>query len=398
MLSRATSVELASSSELSGAPVRVAQPRLASRSDGLDLARALAILLVCLAHFGSLLIPETSASFAALVYVGNAGVELFFSLSGFLIGRILIRLAQEGLDSGSICHFWARRWLRTLPLYYAVLIAVCWGIGLWDLRSFLFLQNFGFQSRPQPLIVSWSLVLEEYFYFSFPLLMLALARSSPQRLGAPRCALLVAGALAAGCALMRIGLSLLGYGGTDPSFHLNPLLRLDCAAYGVIAACVWEARSAPIRSVLALRWVRPALILAVLSFVLLDATLYIGVLRSTLFVQWIHYHEWNLFYVPSRDALLNAAFAAFVLAVAEMRLGFATGFVARWLSWLSYSIYLIHVPILFFLIPRTMPSVSPGLHLALGVVLTLAGSFLTWLLIETPFLSVRDRCIPANAR
>jgi len=396
MDARLLSAELSLRPDLAAAPRAVAQTQAAARSDGLDLARALAILLVCIAHFGGLFAADTSPIFAALIYAGNAGVELFFSLSGFLIGRILIRLARDGLTAGSIGNFWARRWLRTLPLYYVTLVVVCWWLGLWDLRSFLFVQNFGFQSRPQPMIVSWSLVMEEYFYLSFPLLMLALSRLQPRRFNGLRCAAGVAVGLAVTCMLTRIGLNVAGLGGADGSFHLNPLLRLDCAAYGVLAACLWDTRRAMrLLSVPAM----PALIVvAVLLFLLLDGTLYVRALGDAGFVRFIHYDTWKLLYVPSRDALMNAAFAVFVLALAEIRLGRALRFPARWLSRLSYSIYLVHVPVLFFLVPAVMPSATLAGRVTAAILATLALSFATYSLIETPFLALRDHIFPPRAK
>ncbi len=78
----------------------------------------------------------------ATLYLGGAGVELFFSLSGFLIGRLLIDLAEGGLRPARIGRFLGRRWLRTLPLYYAVLGFSVWLFARADWRSFFFLQNF----------------------------------------------------------------------------------------------------------------------------------------------------------------------------------------------------------------------------------------------------------------
>ncbi|RYE13802.1 MAG: hypothetical protein EOP34_08005 [Rickettsiales bacterium] len=80
------------------------------RSFGLDLARAIAIGLVLMSHFGH----------NALDALGFWGVELFFALSGFLIGQILWRnFSQTDNWSGKqILNFWQRRWWRTLPNYY----------------------------------------------------------------------------------------------------------------------------------------------------------------------------------------------------------------------------------------------------------------------------------------
>jgi peptidoglycan/LPS O-acetylase OafA/YrhL len=107
------------------------------------------------------------------------GVDLFFVLSGFLIGGILLRTMSEGMNWRDVSHFWKRRWLRTLPNYYLILllnfIFVSYGIISGDLNAFgwkfiVFLQNFS-----TPLIgffwESWSLAVEEWFYIFTPLLL-----------------------------------------------------------------------------------------------------------------------------------------------------------------------------------------------------------------------------------
>ena len=148
-----------------------------TRNFGLDLFRALAILLVVLSH-GKFLLNGTSLENFPFVKMLD-GVDLFFVLSGFLIGGILLRTMSEGMNWRDVAHFWKRRWLRTLPNYYLILllnfIFVSYGIISGDLNVFgwkfiVFLQNFS-----TPLIgffwESWSLAVEEWFYIFTPLLL-----------------------------------------------------------------------------------------------------------------------------------------------------------------------------------------------------------------------------------
>ena len=84
----------------------------AQRNFGLDLLRALAISMVFLSH-----------GVTALETLG-VGVDLFFVLSGFLIGRIYLRAqadAHEPRGSFTLWSFWSARWFRTLPPYFAAL-------------------------------------------------------------------------------------------------------------------------------------------------------------------------------------------------------------------------------------------------------------------------------------
>lgn len=146
---------------------------------GLDLLRAIAIINVVIVHAPFIaLFPNYP--FIRII----PGVELFFVLSGFLIGNILQKTFYNADSYGfkTIFKFWIRRWFRTLPNYYLVLliniIIVYFGIIHEDFtqfnwRFFLFVQNlhdgfYGFFWE------SWSLSIEEWFYLSFPIVLLLL--------------------------------------------------------------------------------------------------------------------------------------------------------------------------------------------------------------------------------
>lgn len=107
------------------------------------------------------------------------GVAIFFVLSGFLIGGILVKLLEREKPTFPVLlNFWNRRWLRTLPMYFLILIILV--ISTYfinpdklpsDLWKFLFFfQNF--TVRPPSFFgESWSLSIEEWFYFLVPLLL-----------------------------------------------------------------------------------------------------------------------------------------------------------------------------------------------------------------------------------
>ena len=143
------------------------------RNDWLDLCRALAILLVMLSH-GRVFLRSAMPWAEYFRFGGFLGVELFFVLSGFLIGGILIRLSRQG-GTHWLGGFYARRWFRTLPNYYLFvlinILLVWWGTRPGELdevwKYLVFIQNlFG----PHPLFFpeAWSLAVEEVFYLFIP--------------------------------------------------------------------------------------------------------------------------------------------------------------------------------------------------------------------------------------
>jgi peptidoglycan/LPS O-acetylase OafA/YrhL len=143
----------------------------------LDGLRSLAILLVVLAHCGSGFQAAgggtTLLTQLPFVVRGWVGVDLFFVLSGYFIGR---QLWQEVLRGGTIRigRFLLRRGLRIWPLYFAVLVAgtlwrqapVLTSQAYWP--EWVFLSNY----LPGGVIMgSWSLAIEEQFYILAPCLL-----------------------------------------------------------------------------------------------------------------------------------------------------------------------------------------------------------------------------------
>lgn len=145
-----------------------------TRIFGLDLIRALAILLVLFSHVYYLIDSTNPLVISLSGLSGFAGVELFFVLSGYLIGSILLRqYIADNFSLQSIFIFLKRRWFRTLPNYYLVLLvnlAIAFFLGYssqYWYDYFFFFQNFksyyiGFFSE------SWSLSIEEWTYILLP--------------------------------------------------------------------------------------------------------------------------------------------------------------------------------------------------------------------------------------
>ncbi len=140
---------------------------------GLDVFRAISILVVLKVH-GNIFLE---AYFPGLhPSVGISGPELFFVLSGYLIGQIFMtRISRkENFTTADVWKFIRRRWFRTLPNYYLFLLfnlAVVFYYRRnldWDhLSYFVFGQNL-VTLIPRFFIESWSLTIEEWFYLSMP--------------------------------------------------------------------------------------------------------------------------------------------------------------------------------------------------------------------------------------
>ena len=150
-----------------------------NRVFGLDFLRSVAICLVVTSHATLLVFPNSiTPIFTVIKILGAIGVDLFFVLSGFLIGGILLKhIELHKTNTNDLLSFWKRRWLRTLPNYFLVLflnVSIFLFLGK-DLPKtiglyILFLQNF-LTPHPDFFTEAWSLSIEEYAYLLLPFLL-----------------------------------------------------------------------------------------------------------------------------------------------------------------------------------------------------------------------------------
>ncbi len=360
----------------------------ASRSFGLDLIRAAAVTLVLLSHCGDIFANWFGATnLRAFSYGAFYGIELFFVLSGLLIGGLLIeqidRTAPPGLPRAWRI-FMIRRWMRTLPLYYVCLfaIALIWAPILWPggahladaLLSYVpMLQNLAWPMRDGNFFdVSWSLAVEEWFYLGFSALLFALAAR------ARRAALPVAVTVfIAGPMLLRWWLRAT----PDGSDHLV-IYWLDSIAIGVLAAWLAARRPAWFR---AAAWLLPAgLALAALT--------YTGGLARF----GVSAHLRRTF-----DAdLLAVALALLLPAAARWRQARGpAAAVVRAISRYSYALYLTHLSVLIWVDYRRVGwHLAPAASVALSVALIAGLSYAISRCVERPIMARRpsDRPQPSH--
>ena len=154
----------------------------ANRVYGLDILRAMAILFVLIGHSRYFFRPIIPEKYLSLVVFD--GVSIFFVLSGFLIGRILITtLIKNDNQHFSLIQFWVNRWTRTIPTYFLILsllITASYIEGTINWNSikffFVFLQNFNTPHPDTFFPEAWSLAVEEWFYIITPITMFILKR------------------------------------------------------------------------------------------------------------------------------------------------------------------------------------------------------------------------------
>ena len=149
-----------------------------TRIFGLDIIRSVAILMVVFSHLYYLIDSKNALFISISGLLGFFGVELFFVLSGFLIGTILLKqFLDNSFTIKEVIHFLKRRWFRTLPNYYLILfinLFIAFQLGYltndaW--KYFLFLQNFS-QYSITFFTESWSLSIEEWAYILAPIFLL----------------------------------------------------------------------------------------------------------------------------------------------------------------------------------------------------------------------------------
>jgi peptidoglycan/LPS O-acetylase OafA/YrhL len=162
----------------------------------------MAVLLVIASHLpGELPIPSTGY-FAPFVKVasdfGWTGVDLFFVISGFLIGGLIFKEWQQR-STFDIRQFLIRRAFRIWPAYFSY-IAIMTVLCIFDgtlgtprqaltllFPNFLHLQSYVLTPLPH----TWSLAVEEHFYLALPLILLLLANRPQQRLRAFKIIILI---------------------------------------------------------------------------------------------------------------------------------------------------------------------------------------------------------------
>lgn len=312
------------------------------------------------------------------------GVELFFVLSGFLIGTILIRTLEEKEKFGwsDLTNFWKRRWFRTLPNYYLILAINYWlvssqiingDINQFNWRFLFFMQNLheGFHSF---FWESWSLSVEEWFYLLLPVLIVLFRLLFNKKM-----TLLLAIVVMIIVPILLRVLSI-DKGHDDFWFDVEVrkvvLFRLDTIIYGVLAAFVayyypkfWQKS----------RWIA-----FITGMLLMIVVLKVPHPINTLYGNVIY------FILISIAATLMLPLAAAIRMNPLGKVGDAITFISK----ISYSMYLVNLALVAQVIVKNFPpkTLEQNWLAYIGFwTATIVISTIIYYFFEKPMMKLRDR-------
>ena len=350
-----------------------------NRVFGLDLMRSWAIVAVVLGHSAFLL---DGISLPILKYIiAVDGVEVFFVLSGFLVGGLFIRQFHKqeySFTTNDLTNFWKRRWYRTLPNYYLFLFInfLAWWMNGSDLseispKFLFFLQNINGYSSGF-FMESWSLSVEEWFYIILPLFFLVGSKFTRKK----HFMLVVLLVLILVPLLLRFiysssDLSLTLF---DTHIRKSVLRRLDAINYGVLAFYLYFYYP--------ISWKKYRYITFVLGILMLVCLFNIDYLNSYSFKQTLLFS-----YLPLSIALLLPLLSSW-----KNSNGFFMKAITH-ISLISYSMYLINLSLaVVFKKAFSQYASSHGLLLFISFwLLLIVGATMVYKYFEKPIMDLRDK-------
>jgi len=325
------------------------------RNYGLDLARFIAIFLVLFGHSEELF-PYFMGR-ELLKNGGYFGVELFFVLSGYLIGKILISSYEKNSTLSEIVvfkRFMIRRLFRTVPNYILFLILnltlFSWFFGTkeFSYNYWFFVQNFAWPNlnfMPE----SWSLTVEEWFYLSFPLCFI-LAKAFLK--STKRSFLVTILLFVLIFVILRIEASFNQELVWDANIRKVVIFRLDSIAFGVLFAYLEFYHRKFVD-----RYFKLFAAVAFIMLILLFLIYSYGLLNS----------REDFFYKTIFFSLTSVGFALLMPWFYRLRKANGLGLlVVTYGSLISYSMYLLHISLVR---PMLLKYGAPYMHWSLLIIL-----------------------------
>ncbi|MDQ0065639.1 acyltransferase family protein [Chryseobacterium lathyri] len=361
-----------------------------NRIFGLDILRFFAITTVIIAH-GRFIFPEKIDDY--FKYIIFDGVTIFFVLSGFLIGGILIKqLENNTLRFSLLLDFWVKRWFRTLPVYFLILTILtiyysfadpAFSLGIIK-KYYFFCQNL-YYPTPGYFEESWSLSVEEWFYLTVPLLIFILAAVFKFK---PKTSVLITAlAVLFFISFLRYNI----YAEKDLqralSFNHQVLYRLDSIMYGVIGAYLSYYYSKLWKSI-------PLILLIVgISIFLIQKFIFVsGICPDPL-------HLYNIVFEYSLTSIATLILLPFLSNLKKSK--YKIGNLITIISLISYSMYLTHMTLIKGIILKSIPwtDFTTNYHIILPVfyflywALTIVFSIMLYKFFEVPTTNLRERFV-----
>jgi peptidoglycan/LPS O-acetylase OafA/YrhL len=351
---------------------------------GLDVLRSLAIILVVSGHYYGEFSDAQGITLAIgrlpFFYFAWTGVDLFFVLSGYLIGRQLWRELTVR-KTINIPRFLLKRGLRIWPYYF---VFVAWSISISPRPISSFLPDLFFLSNyfPSAVAGTWSLSTEEQFYIFVPVLLCVVSAV----VSAKRQFLVIIGLLVASPFIRYLTLS--AYHGEITHEVAVRIIQLpfhthaDGLLAGLLLAWVSVLKPEQLRPLPFLRNLIWPTILVVVGLLLRGFDRLFGL---------------------SALALIFGGATLFVLRDRTALQKLFTKHIFYLTSRLSYGMYLNHFPVLSVGVPLLVAakiSNRPYVNFVIGYPLMVLASMVvaaaTFILIESPFLQLRERWLSAK--
>lgn len=352
-----------------------------NRIEGLDLIRAIAITLVLFYHAWIFLSPFFPNA-GMLFFLGFWGVEIFFVLSGFLVGGALIKLYlnNKEFQHDALWGFWKKRWIRTIPIYLFCLIlnyiVLKFFIGLtieFPYKYFFFLQNFT-SKHPSFFPEAWSLSIEEWFYIILPLIFFY--NKPSKTFNSILYSILLLIGIYTLIRALNTNLKSFDIVVWDASVRKVVINRLDSILYGVLAFVFIYFKEAYIK--------KHRYWLLIISA--------IGVMISYLIFHLkinIIYNQ--VFFISTTSFFFSLSLPFFYFFKFNHQ---ALKNIVLYISLISYSLYLTHYTLIFRLMNTYILADTLSKAIAtttLYVLISIVFSTIIYLLIEKKFIDIKNR-------
>lgn len=362
------------------------------RNTGLDLARCCAMVLVWICHSGYF---SVGISYPILAFSGILAVDIFFVLSGRLIGKSMIAAVCAQHPGEEIKRFYVNRALRIIPMYYLVLLVTALVSGQQiPLSNLLFVQ--GFSENGKILMAhSWTLPVEVWFYLLAPLVLWGLSHLLSRRMPQKQAVLWAIGLMYVFPLLLRIFVVLTQNPSWDTGVRKQVFLRMDSLVLGMALAAVKIYQPQKYRKYG--KTVLP-LIGGVGGILLLYGYYCRSLVEDAVFDAS---RFWKIFWFTLLPAL--CALTIWYLENANVMEKLQTTWLGRGLSAVasvSYGAYLVHLLIFEQVGIRFAEKgfLANWIGFAGAMLLALGGGFILYIVVEKPCIKIRDKLLAGKVK